>query len=140
MQLEILSFCDAATDHAGKLNILGATDTIVVPSLPAQYPRCSIVMRFRVARIEQGGHTVKLMILDMDGGAVMDVNGKMNIKLAGGMSSAVNLIINFNNLELKEAGEYAIEVAVDGIQMSSSPLFIRLAQRSETALDAGGDS
>lgn len=97
-------------------------------------------MRFRVTHIEQGEHAVKLVILDMDGGTIMDVNGKMNIKLAGGMSSAVNLIINFNNLELKEAGEYAIEVAVDGIQMSSSPLFVRLAQRSETTLDVGGES
>lgn len=127
MQLEILSFCDAATEHGGKLNILGATDTIVVPALPMKYPHCAIVLRFRVARIEEGEHTVKLMIIDMDGGAIMNVDGKMNIRLTSGMSSAVNLIINFNNLELKEAGEYSIEVAVDGIQMSSSPLYVKLA-------------
>ena len=131
MQLEILSFCDAATDHAGKLNILGATDTIVVPTVPAVYPRCAIVMRFRVARVEEGEHTVRLMVIDMDGGAIMNVDGKMNIHLATAMTSVMNLIINFNNLELKEAGEYAIEVAVDGILIGSSPLFVRV-HRPET--------
>lgn len=128
MQLEILSFCDAATEHAGKLNILGATDTLTVPALPCKFPHCAIVLRFRVSRIEEGEHTVRLMIMDMDGGSLMNVDGKMNIRLASGMSSAVNLIVNFNNLELKEAGEFSLEVAVDGIQMSSSPLFVRLAQ------------
>jgi hypothetical protein len=140
MQLEILSFCDAAADYAGKLNIIGATDTIIVPTLPARYPRCSIVMRFRVARIEEGQHAVRLMIIDMDGGAITNVDGTMNIKLTSGVSSAVNLIINFNNLELKEAGEYAIEVAVDGMQMSSMPLFVRLAQQPEMLNSAAPDA
>ena len=133
MQLEILSFCDAATDHAGKLNILGATDTLVVQTLPAVYPRCSIVMRFRVSRVEEGEHDVRLIIVDIDGNTIMNVNGKMNIRLTSGMSSAVNLIINFNNLELKEAGEYAVEVAVDGIQLASTPLYVRLTQPESTA-------
>jgi len=131
MQLEILSFCDAAADYAGKLSIIGATDTLVVPALPTRYPRCSIVMRFRVSRIEEGEHAVRLLIVDMDGGTVTNVDGRMNIKLSAGASSAVNLIINFNNLELKEEGEYAIEVAVDGMQMSSTPLYVRLAQRGD---------
>ena len=133
MQLEILSFCDAATEHGGKLNILGATDTIMVPALPMKLPHCVIVLRFRVARIEEGEHTVKLMVIDMDGGAIMNVDGKMNIRLSSGISSAVNLIINFNNLELKESGEYSIEVAVDGIQMSSSPLYVKLAPQATLA-------
>lgn len=131
MQLEILSFCDAAAEHAGKLNIIGATDTILVPTLPTRYARCSIVMRFRVSRIEEGEHSVRLMIIDMDGGALMNVDGKMHIRLTSGVSSAVNLIVNFNNLELKEAGEYAIEVAVDGMQLSSTPLYVRLAQSAQ---------
>lgn len=126
MQLEILTFCDAATDHAGKLNILGATDTIVVPAVPAVFPRCSIVMRFRMSRVEHGDHKVRLMIIDVDGHTVMNMDGKMNIRMVAAMTSAMNLIINVNNLELKEAGEYAIEVAVDGIQIGSSPLFVRV--------------
>ncbi len=51
----------------------------------------------------------------------------MNVQFASGAGGAVNLIINAVNLEFKEAGEYAIEVAVDGIQIGSSPLFVRRA-------------
>lgn len=130
MQLEILTFCDAATDHANKLNILGATDTIVVPSLPFKYPHCCIVMRFRMSRVEEGEHQIKLMILDAAGTAIMNMDGKMNIKIGGGSTTAVNVIINVNNLQLKEAGEYAVDVAVDGIQMSSHPLFVRARKQA----------
>ena len=28
MQLEIITFCDAATEYGGRLNILGATDSL----------------------------------------------------------------------------------------------------------------
>ena len=130
MQLEILTFCDAATDHANKLNVLGATDTIVVPSLPFKYPHCCIVMRFRVSRVEEGDHQIKLMILDSSGTAVMNMDGKMNIRMGAGTTTAVNVIINVNNLQLQEAGEHAVDVAVDGIQVSSNPLFVRVRQQS----------
>lgn len=126
MQLEILTFCDAATDHAGKLNILGATDSLVVPGVPLVFARCCIVMRFRVSRVESGDHTVRLMIIDVDGRTIMNMDGKMGIHMTSAMTSAVNVIINLTNLEFQEAGEYAIEVAVDGIQIGSSPLFVRV--------------
>lgn len=127
MQLEIITFCDAATEYAGHLNILGATDTIIAPDLPARHPHCSLVVRLRAARIESGEHTVKLMIIDLDGHPILNIDGKMNVQFASGAGGAVNLIINAVNLEFKEAGEYAIEVAVDGIQVGSSPLFVRRA-------------
>lgn len=126
MQLEILTFCDAAAEYGGRLNILGAADTIIVPDLPIKYPHCALVARMRAARIEEGDHTVRLMIIDADGGAILNVDGKMSIRFASGMGGAVNLIINAQNLEFKAAGEYAIELAVDGIQLGSSPLYVRL--------------
>lgn len=128
MQLEILTFCDAAAEYGGRLNILGAADTLLVPDLPVKYPHCALVARMRAARIEEGEHTVRLMIIDADGNALVNVDGKMNIRFAGGVGGAVNLIINAQNLEFKEAGEYAIEIAVDGIQLGSSPLFVRLRE------------
>lgn len=126
MQLEILTFCDAAAEYGGRLNILGAADTIIAPDLPVKYPHCALVARMRAARIEEGDHTVRLMIIDADGGVILTVDGKLSIRFAGGMGGAVNLIINAQNLEFKQAGEYAIELAVDGIQLGSSPLYVRL--------------
>jgi hypothetical protein len=133
VQLEILTFCDAAAEYGGRLNILGAADTIIAPDLPVKYPHCALVARMRAARIEEGDHTVRLMIIDADGGAILNVDGKLSIRFAGGMGGAVNLIINAQNLEFKQAGEYAIELAVDGIQLGSSPLYIRLHEPNRPA-------
>lgn len=125
MQLEILTFCDAATEYGGKLNLLGATDTIVAPMIPFKYPACSVVARMRAARIEEGSHAVRLMIIDADGQPILNVDGKMEIRFHQGIGGAVNMIINAHQLEFKSTGEHAIEIAVDGIQLGSSALFVR---------------
>jgi hypothetical protein len=129
LQLEILTFCDAAAEYGGRLSILGAVDTLIATDLPIKYPQCAMVARLRAARIEEGEHNVRLMIIDADGNPLLNVDGKIGIRFASGGSAAVNLIINAQNLEFKEAGEYAVEVAVDGIQLGSSPLFVRLRER-----------
>ncbi len=131
MQLEILTFCDAATEYGGRLNILGATDTIVAADLPLKFPHCAIVARLRAARIEQGDHTMRLMIIDVDGTPILNVDGKMGIRFTAGMNGVVNLIINAQQLEFREAGEYAIEVAVDGIQLGSCPFYVRRLEQTE---------
>ncbi len=126
MQLEILTFCDAAVEYAGRLNLLGATDTLTVPTTPFRYPHCALVLRVRSSRIEEGDHTVRIMIIDADGAPVLNVEGKMAVRFSGMSGGAIHLIINAQNLEFKEAGEYSIEVAVDAIHLGSSPLFVRL--------------
>jgi hypothetical protein len=133
VQLEILTFCDAAAEYGGRLNILGAADTIIANDLPLKYPHCALVARMRAARIEEGDHTVRLMIIDADGRAILNVDGKLAIRFAAGAGGAVNMIINAQNLEFKETGEYAIELAVDGIQLGSSPLFVRLREANRGA-------
>ena len=47
MQVEIFSISDAATSENGKLNILGAFDTIWVRQFPALYPHCAVAVRMR---------------------------------------------------------------------------------------------
>ncbi len=126
MQLEILTFCDAAVEYGGRLNLLGATDTLTVPAIPFRYPHCALVLRVRAARIEEGDHTVRIMIIDADGAPVLNVEGKIAVRFSSVSGGAIHLIINAQNLEFKEAGEYSIEVAVDAIHLGSSPLFVRL--------------
>lgn len=125
MQLEILTFCDAAVEYAGRLNLLGASDTILVNELPFRYAHCALAMRLRAARIEQGEHTVRVMIINADGDPILNVQGQMQVRLASGSSGAMHLIINAQNLEFTAEGEFSIEVAVDGIQLGSSPLYVR---------------
>jgi hypothetical protein len=125
MQLEILTFCDAAAEYAGRLNLIGATDTLLVPVTPFRYAHCAIVLRVRAARIEEGDHTVRIMIIDADGNPRLNVEGKLPVRFPHSAGGALHLIINAQNLEFAGEGEHSIEVAVDGIQLGSSPLFVR---------------
>ncbi len=137
MQLEILTFCDAAAEYGGRLNLLGATDTIVAPTAPFRYNNCALAVRLRAARVEQGQHSVRLMIIDDDGEPILNIDGPMQVKVASPMGSSMHLIVSAQNLEFKRGGEYAIEVAVDGIQLGSSPLFVRLqGPDGSAAIDA----
>lgn len=134
MQLEILTFCDAATEYGGRLNILGATDTIVVPVTPFKYPNCAVVARLRAARIEEGNHTIRLMIIDADGQPILNVDGRMEIRFHQGIGGAMNMIIHAQQLEFKNTGDYAIEFAVDGIQLGSSAFFVHAREPVPAAL------
>lgn len=138
MQLEILTFCDAAAEYGGRLSILGATDTIVMRETPYRHPHCAVVCRFRVTRVEEGAHSVRLVIIDADGQTLVKLDGNIDVSLGNQLTGAINLIVNLSTIEFKQPGEYAIEVAVGGIQIGSSPLFLR--QRHEATADEANAS
>ena len=141
MQIEILTFCDAAAEYGGCLNIIGATDTVIVPEIPFRYQRCAIVCRFRVTRVEEGQHAVRLVIIDADGRTLVQLDGQIDVRLGKQLTDAVNVVVNvvvnLNTIELADSGEYAIEVAVDSIQIGSSPLFVS-AQKAPVNLQPTG--
>jgi len=71
MQLEIFTLCDAATEHAGKLNIIGTFDVLRGLEAPFAHPQCAIAGRLRFEQIEEGNHRVSLTFADEDGNIVM---------------------------------------------------------------------
>lgn len=133
MNLEAALICDAATDSGGKLNVLGAFDTVFAAAIPFKHQHMAIALRIRFMRHEAGEHSVKIHFMDSDGEKVIPpLDGKMNIRFGRDADSAVgNLIINLNNIEFKEAGEYAVEISIDGAQVHSLPFFVK--QRPQPA-------
>ena len=131
MDIETFLLCDAATDSAGKLNILGAFDSIIATSMPAVHPQCSVAFRIRFARSEAGEHKVKISIVDEDGQPlVSDLETAVNIAFRGPETSlAANLIMNLQRLQFKKLGEYSINAAVDGRHEKAIPLTIRVRQQ-----------
>lgn len=128
MTVEILALCDAATSASeGKLNILGAFDTINAKNFPAMHPHCAIAMRLRFSRLEEGEHRVRISIVDDDGKAIMpELEGRITVKVPGDDPSAVtNLVINIQQLRLAKAGGYSINLALDGSHVTSLPLMVK---------------
>lgn len=127
MQIEIFSLCDAATQQSGKLNILGAIDSIFSPKLPVSIPQCALALRVRFGLSEKGIHKVSVRFIDSDGkNLVKPINGELNIRFPKGQTSlSQNLILNIQRLTIQKSGEYAIRLLIDNQQMATLPLFIR---------------
>jgi len=126
MNIEVYSLCDAATNDMGKLNMLGAFDTILASQLPVIHPQCAIALRIRFESIERGEHKVAVTFVDLDGKNIIPpANGAINVDFRDGQrSGSANLILNIQNLKLEKYGEYSIDLAIDGRSEGSLPLFV----------------
>ena len=71
MNVQVAVLCDAATDDNGKLNILGAFDTIYTQQLPAIHPQCSIALRVTFFNTDEGKHNLHFNFVDADGASIM---------------------------------------------------------------------
>jgi hypothetical protein len=130
MEIEVFSLCDAATGDSGKLNILGAFDSIFVRKLPAIHSQCSIALRLRYRRSEEGTHEVNVNIVDEDGKHIVPpLKGKMELRMRSNVSSSsANLILSLNGLKFDKAGEYSIDLLIDGEQRGSLPMFVNMVR------------
>lgn len=127
MNLELFALCDAATVSGGKLNVLGAFDSICATQFPVNHAQCTIVVRVRFNRVEEGDHRLKINIMDEDGRPVMaGLDGNMGVKFGPDDESAVaNLLINLQQFKIDRAGAYGIDVAIDGRHLGSIPLYVK---------------
>ena len=126
MDFEAALLCDAATDQGGKLNVLGAFDTIRARGFPMTHQQCAIVYRIRFRALEAGAHKVKVHFVTEDGGFVIPpLEADLNISPGpGGDSAASNLILNIQQLPIKKPGRYSVDLAIDGRQEKSIPLTV----------------
>lgn len=127
MDIQIVALCDAATDSHGKLNLLGAFDTINTQQLPAVHPQCSIALRIVFQKIEEGKHKLKLNFVDEDGKFVMpSIDIPVEVALPEDASFiSRNFVINIQQLKFEKTGSYSIDVALDGRHEASIPLLVR---------------
>ena len=127
MNVEVFALCDAATDSQGKLNILGTFDSIWAAAIPTRHPQCSVAVRLRFSRIEEGDHKVVLHLVDEDGKLLMPpLDANLQIRFGENDPTAVaNLVLNIQGLNIEKYGEYSVILAVDGRQEASLPFFVR---------------
>jgi hypothetical protein len=129
MNIESFLLCDAATQQQGKLNVLGAFDTIFTEQTPAVHPACAIAARIRFEKIEEGDHLVKIGIIDEDGKSIgPKLQANANVRFEDNVdSTATNLILNIQGLQLEKHGQYRIDLAIDNQIKGSLPLYVREA-------------
>jgi hypothetical protein len=131
MRVEIFTLCDAATvDASGKLNILGSFDRLYARETPVIHPQCSLAMKLRFERVEEGRKRIRIAFIDSDGAPVMNpLEAAAEIRFGGEDATATaSLALNIHQLRLPRFGEYSIDLAVDDRQEASSPLYVSHVQ------------
>ena len=128
MEIQIAALCDAATDSAGKLNILGTFDTINAAQMPAIHPQCSIALRIIFQKIEEGAHKLKLNFVDEDGKLVMP---SIDIPVEASVPDDAMFV----SRKFANPGVYSIDIAIDGRQEGNVPLLVKLLQQKPAPID-----
>jgi len=131
MKVEIFTLCDAATvDAAGKLNILGSFDRLNAREAPVIHPQCALAIKLRFERVEEGQKQLRIAFVDQDGAAFMqNLDATAEVRFHGDDPSVtVSLALNIQQLRLPRFDEYSIDLAVDGRQEASIPLFVKPAR------------
>jgi hypothetical protein len=125
MFIEAFVMCDAATEQAGKLNILGAFDTITSTQLPAITHQSCLCIRMRFKKEEEGKHLIEFSIISPKDKKILESNGDINVKLNRGLfSGIVNLILNMRELTFEEFGIHNVSLKIDNREMANLLLYV----------------
>ncbi|HEY3931687.1 MAG TPA: hypothetical protein VGM58_04890 [Verrucomicrobiae bacterium] len=135
MNIQVATLCDAATDDNGKLNLLGAFDTIFAAQLPAMHPQCSVALRVTFMSGDEGERKLKLNFVNADGKSIMP---PIEIPVAIALPEDAhfltrNFIVNIQGLKFPEAGLYSVDVRLDDKSQAGIPLQIKLLPSREAA-------
>ena len=128
MNVQVAVLCDAATDDNGKMNLLGAFDTIYAQQLPAVHPQCAVALRVTFAADDEGKRKLKLNFINADGRAIMPA---IEVPVAVALPDDAhfltrNFIVNIQQLKFAEAGLYSVDVRLDDKSHASIPLLVKL--------------
>ena len=135
MNIQVAVLCDAATEDNGKLNLLGAFDTIFAPQLPAVHPQCAVALRVTFMSGDEGARKLKLNFVDADGKSIMP---PIEIPVAVSLPDEAlfltrNFIVNIQQLKFAEEGLYSVDVRLDDKSQAAIPLQIKLLPPREAA-------
>jgi hypothetical protein len=127
MNIQVAVLCDAANEDSGKLNLLGAFDTIYAPQLPAVHPQCAVALRLTFLPGDEGEHKLGLNFVDADGRSIMQpIDLPVNISLPDDVHFITrNFIVNIQQLKFDEPGVYSVDIRLDNETQSSIPLLVR---------------
>jgi len=136
MNFQTAVLCDAATheDSSGKLNLLGAFDTIYAPHMPAVHPQCAVALRVTFFPGDEGARQISINFINADGHSIMPGFPPIpvDVTLPGEVHFLTrNFIVNIQQLKFEEPGLYSVDIQLDGETETSIPLLVKLLPPGE---------
>jgi hypothetical protein len=132
MNIQVAVLCDAATDDNGKLNLLGAFDTIYAPQMPAVHPQCAVALRVTFQPGDEGTRKLTLNFINADGHPIMQGIPPLPVPVTLPDEAHFltrNFIVNIQQLRFEEPGLYSVDVRLDDESHASIPLLVKLVER-----------
>jgi hypothetical protein len=128
MNIQVAVLCDAATDESGKLNLLGAFDTIHTPQLPAVHPQCAVALRVTFFNGDEGKHELRFNFVDADGHSIMPNFPPLPVEVL--LPEDVhfgtrNFIFTIHQLTFENPGLYSVDIMLDNQSQASIPLLVK---------------
>jgi hypothetical protein len=127
MQVEIFTMADAATESAGKLNMLGSFDTIFSKDLPVIFPAFTILSRIRIYKGEELDHKFSVSIEGPDGNQIIEpFHGDLKFTFQKSILFATsNILFNLQGIAFNQFGLYKVILKIDEIPEMSIPLLLQ---------------
>ena len=127
MNIQLAVLCDAATDDNGKLNLLGAFDTIYAPQMPAVHPQCAVALRLTFMPGDEGTRKLTLNFINADGHSIMQaIELPVPVTLPDDAHFLTrNFIVNIQQLKFDNPGLYSIDILLNGHSQANIPLLVR---------------
>lgn len=82
--------------------------------------------------IERGGeHNISIAFIDPDGGKVVDIENQplpvvmLNEGNLPDQYKGINIVMDWNNIDLKVSGLYTIEILYDGIKIGGKSIYVK---------------
>src|SRR5256885_16690409 len=126
MHISYAVFClKKKISQEGKLNVLGVFDAVQVPGLPTIHPRTHFIVRLKANGDDVGTHKLSFRWLSPLDEELWSSSGEMNVAPAPNPVFEVDLpIIAVVDLPLNMAGQYTMQVTLDGEPTASARLIV----------------
>lgn len=126
LRIELFVMCETAQEFGGRLNILGTFESVKAPEFPVIIPLLTVAIRLRFWSEEGGPHRCTLRLMDADGQTAFDdLDTDFVVACADRNPSRItNIITRLQNIPFERAGDYGLDLYLDGKLEASLPVSI----------------
>jgi len=123
MEIQDLILADyAAANDRGKFTLVGAGFTkIGAGKFPCIHPLMFLLVRFKITKKNVGKNRIEIRIVG-EKGPIFKANCDVNVSNDHKSEEFLPIPIQLNNLKFETAGDYNIEVIVNGVETKSQIL------------------
>src|SRR5205809_636719 len=129
---------DSHVDERGKLSIMGVFDYFLAPGFPTKPPPFDIVARFEFEPLDYGKtFKIGVSLLDADGSVLVKITPPDELPVPRENPGRLWLDIPYrtrfhDRLRFPEPGNFAFELAVDGVPVGTIPFRVVSMEERES--------